>query len=185
MAPQIDLPIARLRPIGGELQRHVGVGSLDDPEAGEELLRLHEGTVGEERLLTATVDDGRGAWLRQAVGVDPVAPGAEPVVERVDGGHLVRAGQFGAVGDHGNEALHLGSSPVIGGAARRRPLTLTTNSSAPIRHRLPDFFHCQSIAAISRSPIESARLAGIGAPRLHCVAVSNFVVLVRSDRAIP
>jgi len=35
-----------LRPLGGELERHVEIGRLDDPEAGEVLLRLHEGPVG-------------------------------------------------------------------------------------------------------------------------------------------
>src|SRR3954462_10766037 len=36
--PHLDLPIARLRPVGGELERHVEVGGLDDPEADEVLL---------------------------------------------------------------------------------------------------------------------------------------------------
>jgi hypothetical protein len=41
--PHLDLPIAGLRPLGGELERHVEVGGLDDPEAGEILLRLQKG----------------------------------------------------------------------------------------------------------------------------------------------
>ena len=42
--------------------------------------------------------------------------------------------------EHGNQVLHFGSSPVVWGAPGGQPLTLTTNSPAPIRHRLPDFF---------------------------------------------
>src|SRR5580704_5030319 len=38
VAPHLDLPIAGFRPLGGELERHVEVGGLDDPEAGEVLL---------------------------------------------------------------------------------------------------------------------------------------------------
>src|SRR4029434_915190 len=37
----------------------------------------------------------------------------EPVVERVDGSHLVRGAGVGLVVDHGNQVLHLGSSPVV------------------------------------------------------------------------
>src|ERR1700730_18835037 len=38
VAPHLDLPTAGLRPLGGELERHVEVEGLDDPEAGEVLL---------------------------------------------------------------------------------------------------------------------------------------------------
>jgi hypothetical protein len=38
VAPHLDLPIAGLRPLGGEHERHVEVEGLDDPEAGEVLL---------------------------------------------------------------------------------------------------------------------------------------------------
>src|SRR6478735_8580743 len=96
----LDLPVARLRPLGGELEGHVEVGGLDDPEAGEILLRFQEGPVGEHRLISATVDHGGRAWLCQAVGVDPVGLGAELVVERVDGRHLAGDDQFGPVSDH-------------------------------------------------------------------------------------
>src|SRR6188768_3728729 len=71
--PQLDLPIANLRPLGRELERHVQVGRLDDPKAGQELLRLQEGTVTEDRLLTARVHDRRRARPSQAVGKNPVA----------------------------------------------------------------------------------------------------------------
>src|SRR5688572_27988624 len=111
--PQLELPIADFLRLGGQLQSHVEVGSLDDPEAGEELLRLQKGTVGEDRLLTAAVDDGGRARVSQAVGADPVALGAVPVVEGVGGSQLVWGGQFGAAVDHGNEVLHVGSSPVF------------------------------------------------------------------------
>lgn len=43
----------------GELERHVEVGGLDDPEADDVLLRLQEGPVAEQRLPTPVVDDGR------------------------------------------------------------------------------------------------------------------------------
>src|ERR1022692_5328316 len=125
--------------LGGELERHVEVGGLDNPEAGEILLRLQEGPVGEHRLPTSVVDDGGRAGRREATGEDPVTLRPEPVVERVDVRHLVRSGEAGRVVDHGNQVLHLGSSPAVRGAPRGRPLTPATNTSAPIRHRLPDF----------------------------------------------
>ena len=86
------------------------------------------------------VDDGGRAGRREAAGEDPVTLGLEPVVERVDGSHLVRGGEAGRVVDHGNQVMHLGSSPVVRGAPRGRPLTPATNTSAPIRHRLPMSF---------------------------------------------
>ena len=60
---------------------------------------------------------------REAAGEDPVAVGLEPLVERVDRGHLVRCGEVGRVVDHGNQVLHLGSLLWFGRAARGRPLT--------------------------------------------------------------
>jgi hypothetical protein len=38
VAPLLDFPIAALRPLGGELERHVEVEGLADPEAGKVLL---------------------------------------------------------------------------------------------------------------------------------------------------
>jgi len=38
-----DHPIAGLRPLGGELERHGEVGGLDDPDAGEVLLAFKVG----------------------------------------------------------------------------------------------------------------------------------------------
>ena len=83
----LDLAPAGLRPLGGQLQRHVEVGSLDDPEAAEVLLRLQVGTVGDHRLGTLPVDDGRGRGRRQAVGEDPVALVLQSLVERAGVGH--------------------------------------------------------------------------------------------------
>ena len=40
--PHLDLPIAGLRALGGELERRVEVRGLEDPEPGEVLLRLQE-----------------------------------------------------------------------------------------------------------------------------------------------
>src|SRR6185295_10615317 len=138
--PHLDLPVAGLRPLGGELERHVEVGGLDDPEAGEILLRLQERPVGEHRLLASVVDDGGRAGRREAAGEDPVTLRHEPVVEHVDGRILVRSSEAIVVRDHGNEVLHLGTSPVVRGRPRGRPLTPATNTPAPIRHRLPDVF---------------------------------------------
>src|SRR6266700_7723466 len=97
--PHLDLPVAGLRPLGGELERHVEVGGLHDPEAGEILLRLQEGPVGEHSLLASVVDDGGRAGRREAAGEDPVALGYETVVEHVDRSLLVRGGQAGLVKD--------------------------------------------------------------------------------------
>src|SRR4051812_26251384 len=43
-------------PAAASFERRVDVWGLDDPEAGEVLLRLHEGPVGDHRLLTAVVE---------------------------------------------------------------------------------------------------------------------------------
>ena len=49
--PDLDLPPARLRGLGGERERHVEVGGLDDPEAAEVLVvseaavRKHVGNI--------------------------------------------------------------------------------------------------------------------------------------------
>src|SRR6266704_2814049 len=118
--PHLDLPVAGLRPLGGELERHVEVWGLHDPEAGQILLRLQEGPVGEHRLLASVVDDGGRAGRREATGEDPVTLRLEPVVERVDRSHLGRGGEADRVVDHGNQVLHLGSSPVVRGAPRGR-----------------------------------------------------------------
>ena len=72
------LPVAGLRPLGGEPERHVEVGGLDDPEAGEVLLRLQVGPVGEHRLPAPAVDDGGRVGRPEAAGEDPVALGLEP-----------------------------------------------------------------------------------------------------------
>src|SRR5215472_12142727 len=122
--PHLDLPVAGLRPLGGELERHVEVGGLDDPEADEILLRLQEGPVGEYRLLAPVVDNRGRAGRREATGEDPMTLRLEPVVEHVDRSLLVRGGEGGRVVDHGNQVLHLESSPVVRGAPRGRPLTL-------------------------------------------------------------
>src|SRR5215475_10619744 len=53
--PQLEPPVAGLRPLGGEPQRHVEVGCLDDPEAGDVLLGLQVRPVGEDRLPVAAV----------------------------------------------------------------------------------------------------------------------------------
>src|SRR5882757_10781714 len=89
--PHLDLPVADLRSLGGELERHVQVGGLDDPEAGEMLLRLHERPVGEHRLLASVIDDRGRTGVCQPAGEDPVALRDQPVVEDADGRPLFRA----------------------------------------------------------------------------------------------
>jgi hypothetical protein len=43
VAAHLDLPIAGPQHLGGELERHVEVGGLDDPEVGEVLLSSNVG----------------------------------------------------------------------------------------------------------------------------------------------
>ena len=62
---------------------------------------------------TPVVDDGGRAGRPEAAGEDPVALGLEPLVELVDRGHLGWGGHAVRVVDHGNQVLHLGSSPVV------------------------------------------------------------------------
>jgi hypothetical protein len=80
--PHLDLTVAGPRPLGGELDRHVEIGSLDNPQAAEMLLRLDEGPVGEQRLAAPVVDYGRRAGRREAAGENPV-------VSRVSGSFAV------------------------------------------------------------------------------------------------
>src|SRR6476620_5442235 len=56
----LDLAPARLGPLGGELERRVEVGRIDDPDTTDDLLGLEVGAVGHHGRLTLTVDDGRG-----------------------------------------------------------------------------------------------------------------------------
>ena len=106
-------------------------GASMTQKPGDVLLRLHEGPVGEQRLPAPVVDDGGRARRRRGLRRRPSGPGLEPVVEHVDGRHLVRGGQVGRVVDHGNQVLHLGSSPVV-----RAPLV---GASHPCYERLcPD-----------------------------------------------
>jgi hypothetical protein len=80
--PHLELTVAGPRPLGGELDRHVEIGSLDNPQAAEMLLRLDEGPVGEQRLAAPVVDYGRRAGRREAAGENPV-------VSRVSGSFAV------------------------------------------------------------------------------------------------
>ncbi len=56
--PDLDLAAARLGALGGELQRHVEVGGVDDPETPDDLLGLEVGAVGQHRRTALAVDDG-------------------------------------------------------------------------------------------------------------------------------
>src|SRR5215204_5190804 len=133
--------MARLRPLGGEFERLVQVCGLEDPEAGEVFLRLQKGSVGEQRLILAIVDDGGRGRGGKASGEDPVTLGLESVVERVDGYRLVRSREADSLVDYGNQVLHRRSSPVLRGALGGQPVTRGTNTSAPICHRLPVLVH--------------------------------------------
>src|SRR5919107_1776784 len=77
----LDLAPARLGPLGRELERHVEVGRVDDPETPDDLLGLEVGAVGDHRLVALAVDDGRGRCGLQPACEDPVALGAELVIE--------------------------------------------------------------------------------------------------------
>ena len=121
-------------------ERHIGIGSLDDPHARDVLLRLQEGTVGEQRHLTPAVDDGGRAGVREAIGEYPMALRLEPVVERADGSHVARGTRVAQVVEHGYQGTAFRIISCGLGHPGGQPLTLTTNTSAPIRQRLPDFF---------------------------------------------
>src|SRR6204780_2954445 len=112
-------------------------------------------------------------------GEDTETLGPEAVVEHNDRSHLVRGGEVGRVVDHGNQVLHLGSSPVVRGAPRGRPLTSATNTSAPIRHRLPDFFPGLSgtpavASAHAAQPVSiSSRTSVTPASQITCMSSSG------------
>ena len=136
-------PVAGLRALSRELQRHVEVGGFHDPEAGQVLLRLEERPVGEHRHAAAVVDDGgRGRATARPAGEDPVALGDEAVVEHVDRRHLGIGGEVGAVVEHGNQVLHLGPSPVESGrpGSGRSPLLRTPlpRSDTVVPNNFPD-----------------------------------------------
>src|SRR5438046_936705 len=84
---------------------------------------------------STVVEDGGRAGRGEATSEDPATLRLEPVVEHVDRSLLVRGGEAGRVVDHGNQVLHLGSSPVVRGAPCGRPLTLL-RTPLPPRHRL-------------------------------------------------
>src|SRR5262249_59490389 len=127
------------------------------PEAGQILLRLQEGPVGEHRLPASVVDDGGRAGRPEATGEDPVTLRLEPVVEHVDGRLLVRGGEAGRVGDHGNQVLLLGSSPVL----RGRPSRAAAYSCYE-RPRPDPTPHPGCLSRISGTPVTSARRPGSG-----------------------
>src|SRR6266536_2554467 len=105
--PHLDLPIADLRRLGGELERHIQIGGLPHPDAGEVLLRLHERPVAEHRLLAPVVDDRGRVGVRESARENPVALGDQSFVERADGRLPVRAAGIALVVDHGNQIPHL------------------------------------------------------------------------------
>src|SRR3954451_22616976 len=77
----LDLALARLGPLGRELECHVEVGRVDDPETPDDLLGLEVGAVCQHRRLALAVDDGRRRRRLEPTGEDPVAISAKLVVE--------------------------------------------------------------------------------------------------------
>jgi len=80
VAPHSDLPIAGLRPLGGELERHVEVEGLDDPEVGEVLLVSNVGgswPYGWNRSVVSC-----GTMARASVGCILRAPGRPVDLDR-------------------------------------------------------------------------------------------------------
>ena len=72
--PHRDLPVADLRRLGGELERHIQIGGLPHPDAGEVFLRLHERPVAELCLLAPVVDDRGRVGVPESARENPVAP---------------------------------------------------------------------------------------------------------------
>src|SRR5215470_11357184 len=105
--PHLDLPIADLRRLGGELERRIQIGGLPHPDASEVLLRLYERPVAEHRLLAPVVDDRGRVGVRESARENPVALGDQSFVERADGRLPVGAAGIALVIDHGNQVLHL------------------------------------------------------------------------------
>jgi hypothetical protein len=96
------------------------VGCVDDPEAGDNLLGLEVRAVGDHRRLALAVDDRRGGGRLQSAREDPVALGAEPVVEGVGRGEGLVHLLLGAVGAelvglggavHGQQVVRHRASP--------------------------------------------------------------------------
>src|SRR6266496_1329936 len=104
--PHLDLPIADLRRLGGQLERHIQIGCLPHPDAGEVLLGLQKGPVAEHRLLAPVVDDRGRVGVRESARENPVALGDQSFVERADGRLSVRAAGVALVVYHGNQILH-------------------------------------------------------------------------------
>src|SRR6476661_1010044 len=137
----LDLAPARLRALGGELERHVEVGGVDDPEPADVLLGLEVGPVGDHRGLARAVDDGRGRGLLEATGEQPVAVGLELVVEGTRRGerllHLLLGpvlAELVALGRAVDGKQVLRHVDLLGpGRSVWPPLTLTTNGFTSIR----------------------------------------------------
>src|SRR5665648_72758 len=133
----LDLAPARLGPLGRELERHVEVGRVDDPETPDDLLGLEVGAVGHHRRLTHAVDDGRRRCRLKPTGEDPVAIGVKLLIEGAGRGERLLHLLLGAVtaelvpfggAVHGQQVVRHPSSPQV------RAVPMTTFYSHHERH---------------------------------------------------
>ena len=103
---QFHPPVAGARPRRGEREGAFLVGNVDDPEAAVVVAVVREGTGRGRSRAAAVVDDGRRVGRADAGGEHPVTVVAEPVVEGVDGRHLVAARGSARVVDDEDDPTH-------------------------------------------------------------------------------
>src|SRR5688500_7664061 len=72
----------------GELVRPLGTVDLDDPVAGEELLRLRKGSIGHRGTILSRAHQLRLSRRGQALAVHPLASVGELLVDPVHEGHV-------------------------------------------------------------------------------------------------
>jgi hypothetical protein len=146
------------------------------PVAGEELV----GPPAEQERVGALVhlvDEGHGLAVEQRPGPSaPLEPGVEHVRPAVCLHHSIDGDLRGGRQFHDRGSLRRAGTP------RGRPLTPATNASAPIRHRLADFFRGLSggdravvgsgqFEANRRSPHSGSLAAQCPAVPVHWVAM--------------
>src|SRR5229473_1579398 len=75
----------------------------------------------------------------------------------------------------GSRQFHDRGSLLLGGAPRGRPLTPATNTCAPIRHRLPDFFRGRSATPVLNDPTATVSRPVIRSPSLPDVRTPSLI----------
>src|SRR5664279_2415669 len=158
----LDLAPARLGPLGRELERHVEVGGVDDPETPDDLLGLQVGAVGHHRRLTLAVDDGRGRCRLKPTGEDPVAIDVKHVIEGAGRGERLLHLLLGAVvavlvhlgvAVHRQQVVRHPSSPLF------RAVPMTAFSSHHERHSADTTtFHRRSFDRVPQRPTARSTL---------------------------